>query len=130
MGRAGRRPRVGKRLWRSWRALRHFDVVAYDAEAPNGRLSTFVVSYGFTDLVVEDGELVEYDCFCHAEHKANQNFVTTFPDEATQAIVPRSTVVDVYEEGGAWKIWRPSTPTLVGIDGDPDAPLSMTRPTR
>ena len=103
----------------------HFDVVAYDGETPNGPLSTLVISYGFTDLVIENGELVEYDRFCHAEHKANQNMVTAFPDEATQAILPRSAVVDVYEEGGAWKIRRPATPTLIGIAGDPDLPLSM-----
>jgi hypothetical protein len=103
----------------------HYDVVAYDGETPNGPLSTFVISYGFTDLVVENGELVEYDRFCHAEQKANQDFVTTFPDEATQAILPRSAIVDVYEENGEWKIWRPATPTLIGIDGNPDVPLSM-----
>ena len=87
----------------------HYDVVAYEGETPNGPLSTFIISYGFTDLVIEDGELVEYDSFCHAEHKANQNFTTEFPDAATQAIVPH----------------RPATPTLIGIDGDPDLPLSM-----
>jgi hypothetical protein len=103
----------------------HYDVVAYDGETPNGPLSTFVISYGFTDLVVENGELVEYDRFCHAEQKANQDFVTTFPDEATQAILPRSAIVDVYEENGEWRIWRPATPTLIGIDGNPDVPLSM-----
>lgn len=103
----------------------HFDVVAYQGETPNGPLSTFVISYGFTDLVVEDGELVEYDRFCHAEYKANQNFVTSFPDAATQAIQPRSAIVDVYQENGAWKVRRPATPTLIGIDGDPDLPLSM-----
>ena len=103
----------------------HFDVVAYDGETPNGPLSTFVISYGFTDLVIENGELVEYDRFCHAEHKANQNMASAFPDAATQAILPRSAVVDVYEEDGAWKIWRPATPTLIGIGGNPDLPLSM-----
>jgi len=103
----------------------HYDVVAYDGETPNGPLSTFVISYGFTDLVIEDGELVEYDRFCHAEHKANQNLTTVFPDAATQAIKPRSAVVEVYEKDGVWKIWRPATPTLIGIDGNPDAPLSM-----
>ncbi len=103
----------------------HFDVVAYQGETPNGPLSTFIISYGFTDLVIENGELVEYDRFCHAEQKANQNFVSTFPDEATQAILPRSAVVEVREENGAWMIRRPATPTLIGIDGDPDAPLSM-----
>ncbi len=103
----------------------HYDVVAYQGETPNGPLSTFIISYGITDLVLENGVLVEYDCFCHAEHKANQNMTTTFPDEATRAILPRSAVVEVYEEGGAWKIWRPATPTLIGIGGDPDVPLSM-----
>lgn len=103
----------------------HYDIVAYEGDTPNGPLSTFIISYGFTELVIEDGELVEYDSFCHAEHKANQNFVTEFPDAATQAIVPRRAVVEVYEEDGEWKLYRPATPTLIGIDGDPDVPLSM-----
>jgi hypothetical protein len=105
----------------------HYDVVAYEGETPNGPLSTFVISYGFTDLVIENGELVEYDRFCRAEQNANQPFVTTFPDAATQAILPRSAVVEVHEENGAWKLRRPATPTLIGIDGDPDVPLSMDR---
>jgi hypothetical protein len=33
----------------------HYDIVAYDGETANGPLSTFVISYGFTDLVIEDG---------------------------------------------------------------------------
>jgi len=103
----------------------HYDVVAYEAETPNGPLSTFIISYGFTDLVIEDGQLVEYDRFCHAEHRANQNMVTEFPDSATQAILPRKAIVDVYAEDGAWRIRRPATPTLIGIDGNPDEPLSM-----
>ena len=82
----------------------HYDIVAYDAMTPNGPLSTFVISYGFTDLVIEDGKLVEYDRFCHAEYKANQNMQTRVPDEATQAILPRSAEVEVYEENGAWKL--------------------------
>jgi hypothetical protein len=102
----------------------HYDIVAYQGETANGPLSTFVISYGFTDLVIENGELVEYDRFCHAEQKANQPFVTTFPDAATQAIQPRSAVVQVYQENGAWKLRRPATPTLIGIDGDAEAPLS------
>ena len=103
----------------------HYDVVAYQGETPNGPLSTFIISYGFTDLTIENGELVEEDCFCHAEQKANQNLTTTFPDAATQAILPRSTVVEVVEENGAWKLLRPATPTLIGIDGDPLLPLSL-----
>jgi len=103
----------------------HYDVVAYSSQTPNGPMSTFTISYGFTDLVIEDGQLVQYDRFCRAEHKANQPFVTTFPDKATQAIRPRSAIVEVFRENGAWKLRRPATPTLIGIDGDPDQPLSM-----
>ncbi|MCO6436416.1 MAG: hypothetical protein J5J06_04955 [Phycisphaerae bacterium] len=105
----------------------HYDIVAYEGETANGPLSSFVVSYGFTDLVIEDGELVAYDSFCHAEYIANQPFDTIFSDAATQAIQPPGAIVDVYRENGAWKIWRPATPTLNGIDGDPSVPLSMDR---
>ena len=66
----------------------HYDIVAYEGETANGPLSTFIVSYGFTDLVIEDGELVAYDSFCRAEYIANQNFDTIFSDAATQAIQP------------------------------------------
>lgn len=103
----------------------HFDVVAYEGDTPNGPLSTFVISYGFTEFTIENGELIEYDTFCHAEQKANQNLTTRFPDAATQAILPRSTPVDLFYDDGAWHIWRPATPTLIGIDGNPDLPLSM-----
>ncbi len=105
----------------------HYDIVAYEGETANGPLATFIVSYGFTDLVSEGGELVAYDRFCHAEYIANQPFETIFSDAATQAIQPPGAVVDVYPEDGAWEVYRPATPTLIGIGGDPDAPLSMDR---
>ncbi len=105
----------------------HYDIVAYEGETANGPLSTFIVSYGYTDLVIEEGELVAYDRFCRAEYIANQPFDTNFSDAATQAIQPPGAVVDVYKEDGVWKLWRPATPTLNGIDGDPNVPLSMDR---
>lgn len=105
----------------------HYDIVAYEGKTTNGPLSTFIVSYGYTDLVIEEGELVAYDRFCRAEYIANQPFDTIFSDAATQAIQPPGAVVDVYEEDGVWKLWRPATPTLNGIDGDPNVPLSMDR---
>ncbi len=105
----------------------HYDVVAYDGVTANGPLATFIVSYGFTDLVEEDGMLVAYDRFCRANYIANQNFDTIFSDAATQAIRPPGAIVEVFEEDGAWKLWRPATPTLTGIKGDPNEPLSMDR---
>lgn len=105
----------------------HYDIVAYEGETANGPLAAFIVSYGFTDLAIENGELVAYDRFCHAEYIANQPFETIFSDAATQAIQPPGVIVDVYEENGVWKLWRPATPTLNGIAGDPSEPLSMDR---
>lgn len=105
----------------------HYDIVAYEGFTANGPLSTFIVSYGYTDLVIEGGELVAYDRFCRAEYIANQNFDTIFSDAATQAIQPVGAIVEVYQENGEWKLYRPATPTLNGIDGDPDLPLSMDR---
>jgi len=103
----------------------HYSIVAYIDQVPTGPMRTFIISYGFTDFAIDGDDLVQTDEFCHAEHIANQPFVSTFSDDATQAIVPRIAVVDVFEEDGNWKIWRPATPTLIGIDGDPDLPLSM-----
>jgi hypothetical protein len=105
----------------------HYDIVAYDGQTANGPLATFVVSYGFTDLVIEDGQLVAYDRFCHADYIANQPFDTVFSDAATQAIQPRGAICTAYEENGVWKLYRPATATLNGIGGDPNAPLSMDR---
>ncbi len=105
----------------------HYDIVAYEGETANGPLSAFIVSYGYTDLILEDEELVAYDTFCHAEYIANQPFDTIFSDAATQAIEPPGAIVDVYADDGVWKLYRPATPTLSGIDGDPNVPLSMDR---
>lgn len=105
----------------------HYDIVAYDGETANGPLATFIVSYGFSDLVIEGDQLVMYDTFCHADYIANQPFETIFSDAATQAIQPPGAILDVYQEDGAWKAYRPLTPTLNGIEGDPNMPLSMDR---
>lgn len=105
----------------------HYDIVAYDGETANGPLATFIVSYGYTDLVIEGDQLVAYDRFCSAAYIANQPFETIFSDAATQAIKPPGAIVDVYEENGEWKLYRPATPTLNGIQGDPSLPLSMDR---
>lgn len=104
----------------------HYDIVAYEGETSTGVMRTFIISYGITEFYREGDELVEFDRFCHAEHKINSKYVESeFSDAATQAITPRVSAVEVYQQDGQWKIWRPATPTLIGIDGDPDQPLSM-----
>ena len=106
----------------------HYDIVAYLSDSPGGPMRTFIISYGFTEFGSDGCNLVEFDRFCHAEQISNQPFVSTFSDEATQAIQPRSAVVALSQEDGAWtKLERPFTPTLIGIQGDPDAPIPTTR---
>ncbi len=105
----------------------HFDVVAQIAEVvfvEGGLYKTLIISYGFTDFEVVDGELIETDSFCHAEYISNDTSTTTrTPDEFTQAIIPRETTVDIFRVDGSWVIWRPETPTFIGFDQDSSIPL-------
>jgi hypothetical protein len=103
----------------------HYDVVAYEDEGTKTPMKTFVVSYGFTDFVERDGRIFQIDRFVHATHKINQKGVeSVFPDAAAEAIAPRVQEVRLYEEGGAWRVYRPESPVLLGVDGDPSKPLS------
>jgi hypothetical protein len=103
----------------------HYDVVAYEDVTTRTPMKTFVISYGFTDFRIEDGKLFQIDRFCHAEQKLNQKNVTpVFSDEATQAIEPRVQEVELQFKDGQWHIYRPASPVLLGITGDPSLPLS------
>ena len=99
----------------------HYDIVAYEDDT----LKTMIVSYGFTDFTVEDGQLVESEEFCTAEQVTDQAIQTSVSDAATQAIRPVSTPVEVTGEPGAWEVHRPATPTPVGIRLDDPATESL-----
>ncbi len=101
----------------------HFDIVAYVETIPTGEFRTLIISYGFTDLKIEDDELIATESFCHSEHRANQPFTTTTPDEFTQAIIPESMPVEINWIENEWVIWRSETPTLLGIELDPGEAL-------
>jgi len=90
---------------------------------------TFIISYGFTDFYMDStGDLIQSDRFLWASHKINQKKVTSeFSDEAVQAIKPRNQKVKVSLKEDRWHIFRPPTPTLLGITGDPLKPLSTNR---
>ncbi len=90
----------------------HYDVVAYEGEL----LKTLIISYGFTDLTVDDGELVAKESFCHADQETDQPIETSISDEATQAIKPRKVAVEVSTKDGRTSFFRPETPTGIGID--------------
>jgi hypothetical protein len=106
----------------------HYDVVSYEDLTTRSPMRTFIVSYGFTEFYVEDGQLYQADRFVHAEQILNQkNTTSRFAGDSVQAIARRSTPVDMEFRDGAWRIYRPETPTLLGISGDPLQPLSRDR---
>ncbi len=103
----------------------HYDVVAYEDSGTKTPMKTFVVSYGFTDFVERDGKILQIDRFVHASNRINQRGVeSSFPDAATEAIAPRVQEVRLYEEDGAWRVYRPESPVLLGVGGDPSRPLA------
>ena len=104
----------------------HYDVVAYEDKNAKPVLRTYVISYGFTEFLKQGDDLIERDSFCHADHKMNVKTVTTsFSDAATQAIVPVDQKVDITFVDGQWHLYRPATPTLLGITGNAYQPLSQ-----
>jgi len=106
----------------------HYDVVAYEDLNAKPVLRTYVISYGFTEFIKQGTDVIERDRFCRAEHKMNVKTVTTsFSDAATQAIVPVDQKVEITFKDGSWHIYRPATPTLLGITGDASKPLSRDK---
>jgi hypothetical protein len=103
----------------------HFDVVAYEDTSTRTTMRTFIISYGFTDFYMEEGRLLQSDRFVHAEQKlSRKNAKSVFKDEAVQAIKPRVQEVELFQKDGIWHIYRPESPSLLGIKGDPMKPLS------
>lgn len=103
----------------------HYDVVAYEDTTTRTTMRTLIISYGFTDFYLEDGKLMQSDRFVHAEQKlSNRKAKSIFSDEAVQAIKPRVQEVTLSNKDGRWHIYRPPTPSLLGIKGDPLKSLS------
>lgn len=103
----------------------HYDVVAYEDTSTRTTMRTLIISYGFTDFYLEDGKLMQADRFVRAEQKlSKKNARSVFSDEAVQAIKPRVQAVELSQKDGVWHIYRPATPSLLGISGDPSKPLS------
>lgn len=92
----------------------HYDVVAYE----DGVLKTLIISYGFNDFTVVDGQLVDQASFCFSEQRTDQPIETSLSDAGTQAIRPPSTPVEVDLADGVLRLRRPPTPTPVGIELD------------
>jgi hypothetical protein len=99
----------------------HFDVVAYEDDT----MKTLIISTGFADLEVRDGELWNQMVFCHADTANDLGTEVTFSDAATQAILPIATPVEISGEPGELRIVRPATPTPIGIELEDPANESL-----
>ncbi len=103
----------------------HYDVVAYEDTTTRTTMRSFIISYGFTDFYLEDGKLIQSDRFVHSEQKLSRKKASSIiSDEAVQAIKPRVQEVELSFNDGSWQVYRPATPSLLGINGDPLQPLS------
>jgi len=103
----------------------HFDVVAYEDTTTRTTMRSFVISYGFTDFYLEDGKLMQSNRFVHSEQKlSRKNASSVISEKAVQAIKPRAKEVELTFQDGRWRVYRPATPSLLGITGDPLQPLS------
>ena len=109
---------VGGQLVGRWA---HFDVVAYE----DGTFKTMIVSYGFNDFTAEDGQIIDTAEFCYSEQVSDQPFESALSDEGTQAIKPPPTPLQISEIDGGLQIYRPPTPTPVGIRLDDPANESL-----
>lgn len=107
----------------------HYDVVAYEDSTRKTPMLTFVISYGFTDFYLDStGGIIQSDRFVRASHKINQKRITSsISDVAVQAIQPRNQKVNLSLKDNKWHMYRPPTPSLLGITGDPSLPLSKDR---
>lgn len=107
----------------------HYDVVAYEDSTTKTPMLTFVISYGFTDFHIDSvGDLIQSDRFVRASHKINQKRIKSdISDAAVQAIKPRRQKVELSLRDNKWHMFRPPTPSLLGITGDPSLPLSQDR---
>lgn len=102
----------------------HYDVVAYEDTTTKTTMRTFIISYGFTEFYLENGKLMQSDRFVRATQKlSNKNAKSAFRDESVQAIKPRVQEVELSYADGQWHVYRPATPTLLGVNGDPNKPL-------
>ena len=63
-------------------------------------MKVLIISTGFADLEMRDGQLWNAMTFCHADVSSDQSLEITISDAATRAILPIDTPVEVTEVDG------------------------------
>ena len=92
-------------------------------------MKTLIISTGFSDLSIRDGQMWNQMTFCHADTPTDQKIEVSISDAATQAIKPIATPVEVTKVDGKFHIVRPATPTAIGIKlADPANEVLPTDP--
>lgn len=106
----------------------HFDIVSYEDVTTSSPMRTFIISYGFTDFFVREGKLYQTNRFVHSEQVLNQKNTKSFiSDKAVQSMEPSTSEVELVFRDGIWRIYRPATPVLMGINGDASESLTTDR---
>ena len=68
---------------------------------------------------------MQADRFVHSEQKLSRKKASSIiSNDAVQAIKPRVQEVELSFKNGSWHVYRPATPSLLGINGDPLQALS------
>ena len=81
-------------------------------------MRSLIITYGFTEFRKSGHGLVAKDSYCHAEQLTNQPFKSIVPDEFTRNIVPPEIKVKIIKRDGKLGLFRPKTPTPIGLDLD------------
>ena len=93
-------------------------------------MKTLIISTGFADLELRDGELWNQMTFCHADTVTDQAIEVSISDAATQAIKPIATPVEVTEVDGELHVSAPATPTADRHRAGRPRQRDAARPTR
>ena len=96
----------------------HYDIVAYKQKLARGTMKSLVITYGFTEFKKRNGGLVAKESYCHAEQLTNQPFKSSIPDSFTRNIIPPEAKVTIENTNGIFSIYRPETPTPIGLELD------------
>lgn len=104
----------------------HFDAVSYEDDT----MKTVIISTGYADFDIRDGQIWNQMTFCHADTATDQSIEVGLSDAATRAIKPVATPVELSRVDGKLHVSRPATPTGIGITfDDPASDILPTDPT-
>ena len=93
----------------------HYDVVSYKEKIGPVTMKNIIVSYGLDEFSDNGSSLVLTNRFCFSEYITNLPFTTKVNDEFTKAIIPEPVEVMLSEDDGRIKVYRPRTPTTLGV---------------